>query len=37
MRLHVAGYYQGDYLYLLSNEGFIMNYKEYSVKKPTTA
>ena len=33
MRLRVTGYYQGEYLYSLSNEGPIMNYKEYSVNK----
>ena len=34
MRLWVTGYYQGEYLYSFSNEGVIMNYKEYSVNKP---
>ena len=34
MRLRVIGYYQSKYLYLLSNEGLIMNYKEYGVNKP---
>ena len=34
MRLRVTGYYQGEYLYSLSNEGVIMNYKEYGVSKP---
>ena len=33
MRLRVTGFYQGKYLYLLSNNGLIMNYKEYRVKK----
>ena len=33
MRLHETGYYQGEYLYSLSNEGLIMNYKEYGVNK----
>ena len=33
MRLRVTGYYQGEYLYSLSNEGLIMNYKEYVVNK----
>ena len=34
MRLRVTGYYQGEYLYSLSNEGVIMNGKEYGVSKP---
>ena len=34
MRLRVTGYYQGEYLYSLSNEGVIMNCKEYGVSKP---
>ena len=34
MRLQVTGFYQGEYLYSLSNEGLIMNYKKYSVNKP---
>ena len=29
MKLRVTGHYQGEYLYALSNEGLIMNYKEY--------
>ena len=35
MRLHVTGYYQGEYLYSLANEGLVewMNYKEYGLKK----
>ena len=33
MRLRVTGYYQGEYLYSLSNEGLIMNFKEYGVNK----
>ena len=33
MRLRVTGYYQGKYLYLMSREGLIMNYKEYRVNK----
>ena len=33
MRLRVTGYCQGEHLYSLSNEGLIMNYKEYGVNK----
>ena len=33
MRLRVTGYHQGEYLYSLSKEGLIMNYKEYGVNK----
>ena len=33
MRLRVTGYCQGEHLYSLSNEGIIMNYKEYGVNK----
>ena len=33
MRLRVTGYYQGEYLYSLSSERLIMNYKEYNVNK----
>ena len=36
MRLRVTGHYQGEYLYSLSNEGLIMNYKEYGVNKPNS-
>ena len=36
-RLRVTGHYQGEYLYPLSKEGLIMNYKEYSVNKPKSA
>lgn len=34
LRLRVTRYYQGEYLFSLSNEGLIMNYKEYGVNKP---
>ena len=34
MRLHVTVYYQGEYLYSLSCEELIMNYKGYGVNKP---
>ena len=30
MRLYVTGYYQGEYLYMLSKDGLVMNHKEYS-------
>ena len=33
MRLHVTGYYQGKYMYMLGNNGLILNYKEYNVQK----
>ena len=33
MRLYVTRYYQGENLYLLSNNGLIINYKEYGVNK----
>ena len=32
MRLRVMGYYQGKYMYMLGNNGLIMNYMEYGVK-----
>ena len=35
-RLRVTGHYQGEYLYSLSNEGLIMNYKVYRVSKPNS-
>ena len=33
MRLRVTGYYQEEYLYSLSKEGLIKNYKDYSINK----
>ena len=33
MRLRVTGYYQAEYMYMLGNNGFIMNYMEYGVKR----
>ena len=33
MRLYVRGYYQGEYMYMLTKEGLIMSHKEYSVAK----
>ena len=33
MRLRVTGYYQGEYMYMLGNNGLIMNYMEYGVKR----
>lgn len=32
MWLRVTAYYQGEYLYLASSEGLIMNHKNYSAK-----
>ena len=39
MRLHITGYCQGEYMYMLGKDGLIMNYKEYGVnkQKPVTA
>ena len=31
MRLYVTGDYQGEYLYMLSKDGLVMNHKEYSI------
>ena len=36
MRLHVTGYFHGEYMYMLSKDGFIMNYKEYIVNQQKT-
>ena len=33
MRLYITGYYQGEYMYMLTKEGLIMNHKEYSIAK----
>ena len=33
LRLHITGYFQGEYMYMLGKDGLIMNYKEYSVNK----
>ena len=33
MRLRVTGYYQGEYMYMMHNNGLIMNYMEYGVKR----
>ena len=33
IRLCMTRYFQGEYLYSLSREGLIMNYKEYSVNR----
>ena len=33
MRLYVTGYYQGEYMYMLTKDGLIMSHKEYSVAK----
>ena len=31
MRLRVIGYYQGKYLYTLSNQGISLTFKDYSI------
>ena len=36
MRLRATEHYQGENLYSLFNEVFIMNYKEYRVNKPNS-
>ena len=36
MRLRVTGFYQGEYLYSMTREGLIMNYKEYKVTNKST-
>ena len=33
MRLYITGYYQGEYMYMLTKDGLIMNHKEYSIAK----
>ena len=33
MRLKVTGYYQGEYMHMLDNNGLIMNYMEHGVKR----
>ena len=33
MRIYVTGYYQTEYVYMLTKNGLIMNHKEYSVSK----
>ena len=33
MRLRVTGHYQGEYMYMLGNNGLIMTYMEYGVKR----
>ena len=33
MRLYITGYYQGEYMYLLTKDGLVMNHKEYSIAK----
>ena len=35
MRLRVTGYYQGEYMYMLGNNGLIMNYMDDGVKSET--
>ena len=36
-RLRITGYFQGEYNYMISSNGLIMNYKEYGVSKIKTA
>ena len=33
LRLRITGYSQAEYWYLLSNKGYIMSYKNYSISK----
>ena len=33
MRLRVTGYYQGECMYMLGNNGLIINYMDYGVKR----
>ena len=33
LRLQITGYSQGEYWYLLSNKGYIMPFKNYSISK----
>ena len=33
MRLYITGYYQGEYMYMLTKDGLITSHKEYSVAK----
>ena len=33
MRLYVTGYYQREYMYMLTKDGLVMNHKEYSIAK----
>ena len=33
MKLRVTSYYQGEYLYTLTQDGLFMFYKEYGVKR----
>ena len=33
MRIYLSGYYQAEYLYMLTKNGLVMNHKEYSVAK----
>ena len=37
MRLRITGYFQGEYNYMISSNGLILNYKEYGVSKIKTA
>lgn len=31
MRIRVIGYYQGEYLYTLSNQGILLPFKDYGI------
>ena len=33
LRLFVTGYYQGEYMYMLTRDGLLMTHKEYSIAK----
>ena len=33
MRFRVTGYFQDEYMYMLGNNGVIMNYMEHGVKR----
>ena len=33
MRLYVTGYYQGEYMYMLTKEGLVMNHEKYSIAR----
>ena len=37
LRLQMMGYSQGEYWYLLSNNGYIMSFKNYNISKADQA
>ena len=37
LRLQMMGYSQGEYWYLLSNNGYIMSFKDYNISKADQA